>query len=152
MSATGRALSLEELTASADAVAIVDVLGAVSFEHDGRVLTRYTLAVRDAWTGTLPQTITVTQLGGRTAQKVTRVAGMPTFAVGERALVFLERTPQDFVVHGMELGKLSVVGRTAVRGPIEMHLVGPNGTTVEPPAPDVFDLQTLRARLLRGGR
>lgn len=149
VAATGRLLTLPELAQGADAVAVVHVRLVESFEHDGRVLTRTTLGVEDVWKGHLGQTVEVVQLGGRVGNKVTRVAGIPGFSVGERAVVFLESPngAPHFVIHGLEQGKLPVSGTTVLPPVVTLHLLDRDGQPTDALPPVAYELNELRQTL-----
>lgn len=149
LAATGRRLSFEHLCAGADGIAVVETLSVRSFELDGRVLTATTFAVKEALKGDLSPTVEVIQLGGRTKHLATRVAGMPTFVAGEKAVVFLER-PTDsnhFVIYGLEQGKLAIQGGQVMPAVVTMHLLGSDGAEVLPFEESAMSLPTLRTRV-----
>lgn len=149
VAATGRLLNLTELASGADAVAVVQARKVESFEANGRVLTRTTFAVEDVWKGVLGDSVEVVQLGGRVPNKVTRVAGIPGFSVGERAVVFLEKPSgaPHFVIYGLEQGKLPVSGNTVLPPVITLHLLGKDGQEAQPLPPQAFELDELRDHL-----
>ncbi len=104
-------------------------------ETPGRVFTYTTFAVEQTVKGEKQSTFTLRQLGGLvgegTAQIGTVVPGYAEFAVGERVLVFLERTDTGrLVVTGLAQGKYSLQtdGKSgqvlAVRDLDGLHLVG----------------------------
>lgn len=149
LGATGLRLSFERLCGGADAIAVVETLNVRSFERDGRVLTATTFAVNESLKGKLSPTIEVIQLGGRTKHLATRVAGMPTFVPGEKAVVFLER-PGDsthFVIHGLEQGKLPIQGDQVMPAVVTMHLLGADGSEVLPFEEPAMSLPALRTRI-----
>lgn len=87
------ALDLPQMTAAADRVLIGEILSVDSAWDSGRVTIRTTIQVNvaDMWKGDLPRTrtITIVQPGGIVGDVEMRVIGMPKFAAGERAVLFL---------------------------------------------------------------
>ena len=86
------ALDLEELTAQADCIVLGRVVWAEPILHsDGRISTWSRIEVERTLRGTDPaqREILVETLGGQIGDIGMRVAGEPSFAVGERALVFV---------------------------------------------------------------
>ncbi len=151
LAATGLRLSFEQLCAGADAIAVVETLSVRSFERDGRILTATTFTVNETLKGELSPTVEVIQLGGRTKTLATRVAGMPTFVPGEKAVVFLER-PNDathFVIYGMQQGKLVIQGEQVMPAVVTMHLLGADGSDVSPFNETAMSLPALRARVIK---
>src|SRR5439155_21676859 len=63
--------------------------------RDGRLLTEIALAVEQTLKGRLRTgKVVVTSPGGRIGERSVQVYGAPSFAAGERVLVFLKRTPE----------------------------------------------------------
>lgn len=86
------ALDLEELTAQADCIVLGRVVWAEPILHsDGKISTWSRIEVERTLRGTDPaqREILVETLGGQIGDIGMRVAGEPSFAVGERALVFV---------------------------------------------------------------
>lgn len=107
--ATVPEMSVEELTYASDAVVVAEVVSMKAEVEKGWVVTTIHLSVDEVWKGEAIDMITIRQRGGRTAELATSVPGMPTFALGERALLFLEgRRPGRFVVTGMAQGKFAI--------------------------------------------
>jgi hypothetical protein len=100
-----RAMGLAELTAAADKVVVGDVAKVESqWDRDHRnIYTTIEIAVQESWKGTAPANgrILVRQPGGTVGEIEMTVIGMPTFSVGERAVLFLEKAS----VVGMGQGK-----------------------------------------------
>lgn len=107
---------------------------------------------------------TLTLLGGEAGEGADHlrqvVHGYPTFAVGERVVLFLERTPRGFVVTGLAQGKFSVVddaktGRPmAVRDVSDLAFIGAKVATRSflgaPADPNRLPLDQL-VTVVRGG-
>lgn len=99
------ALDLSEMTASAEQIVVAEVLAVRSgWNRAGsRIVTTVELKVAESWKGTVPGDgrVTLVQPGGVADGLETRVHGMPSFAAGERAVLFLGRS----AVVGMAQGK-----------------------------------------------
>jgi hypothetical protein len=77
---------------------------------DGKlILTSYTFEVEQTLKGGAASTVVITTIGGRVGNTILHVAGMPSFSVGENAVVFLERSGAYNTVVGLTQGKFSVV-------------------------------------------
>jgi hypothetical protein len=120
------ALDLPAMVGRADHVAVVDVVS-VKAAWDPRhekILTTIDLAVVETWKGSAAPAshFTIVQRGGTVDDTSMVVYGMPTFAPGERAVVFLEGEPGHGRVVGMAQGKRLVrrevgSGRWVVHAP-----------------------------------
>ncbi|HVZ86904.1 MAG TPA: hypothetical protein VHG72_08035 [Polyangia bacterium] len=113
------ALDLPTLVARADRIAVVDVKSiqsAWNSRHD-RISTTIDVAVVESWKGGAAQAthLQVVQPGGTVGDITMTVDGMPRFAVGERALLFLHGPADKSSVVGMTQGKRAV-GREAGTG------------------------------------
>ena len=98
-------MDLAELTASADQIVVADVVS-VQSAWDPSHRTIYStieVNVQDNWKGAAPANgrISIRQPGGTVGEIEMTVHGMPSFSVGEKALLFLERAH----VVGMGQGK-----------------------------------------------
>ena len=97
-------MSLEEMALRADVIAlgtVEAVEGAMS--DDGRIIvTRVTLQVEKTLKGGPRARVTLEVPGGRIGDRILIASGAPTFAKGDRAVLFLEGAPGG--------GRLSVVG------------------------------------------
>ncbi len=122
--ATVPEMTIEELTYASDSVVVGQVVS-VSAKVEGRwVVSTISIAVEDVWKGKSVDMLEIKQRGGRTAELATVVPGMPNYAIGERAVLFLEaRDDGRFVVTGLAQGK-----RTIAKAP--------NGTNVVLPSHD----------------
>lgn len=104
-------LDLESLVANSDQIVEAEVLKVEPRVENGKVYTYTTMRVEDGLKGAEDgETVTIKQIGGRTEELATRVAGVPQFKLGERVVVFLERPDMDkfSVVTGMSQGKFQV--------------------------------------------
>lgn len=126
-----RALSLPEMTARAERIFVGRVIAVQVGTHPrlpSATVTRVTLSVSETWKGRAEPTITFTQFGDASLdghpmrradgkRVIERVEGLPTYQVGEEALLFL-RAPSDLGLTspvGFEAGKIHV-WRDAVSG------------------------------------
>jgi len=103
-----QALNLAELTAQAERIVVAQVVSAES-EWDSshrNIHTRIEIKVEEAWKGSVApdQHLVIVQPGGTVDDIEMRVHGMPSFASGEKAVLFLagQGTPR---VVGMSQGK-----------------------------------------------
>jgi hypothetical protein len=89
-----RAMDLAELTATAEQVVVADV-SKVESQWDPthrNIFSTIEIRVQESWKGSPPSdgTIRLRQPGGSVGEIEMTVVGMPTFSVGERALLFLQ--------------------------------------------------------------
>jgi hypothetical protein len=118
------ALDLPTLVTRADQISVVDVVStkaAWNAEHD-RIVTTIDVAVVDCWKGAAApgSHVQIVQSGGTVGELTMRIDGMPQFAPGERALLFLRGTAARASVVGMAQGKRPVrreTGRWMVSAP-----------------------------------
>ena len=103
------AMSVAELAASADTIVVGKVTSTTSAWDPShrRILSTIGIDVEERWKGIGPGRVVVVQPGGTVGDIEMSVDGMPTFTLGERALLFL-RGHDRFGVVGMALGKRSV--------------------------------------------
>ena len=105
MASLVRALDLAELTRSAEQVVVADVVSVkAAWDSAHRnIYTTIDITVQESWKGTPPGDgrLTIRQPGGVVGDIEMTVLGMPSFSVGERALLFL----RDSHVCGMAQGK-----------------------------------------------
>ncbi|MFW5968537.1 MAG: hypothetical protein ACOCV2_13520, partial [Persicimonas sp.] len=138
-SATVLKLDLESLVANSDQIVEGQVVETESRVEEGKVFTYTTIEVEEGLKGSeAGETITIRQIGGRTDELATRVAGLAHFERGEKAMVFLERPGAEAspVVTGMSQGKFEIA-------------VGPDNTTpyVVPRLGDVSLLEPVEGEL-----
>jgi hypothetical protein len=104
-------LDMQSLVANSEQIVEGEVVEVEAKVEDGKVYTYTTVVVKDALKGAEDgETVTIKQIGGRTANLATRVAGVPAFKSGERVVVFLEKIDADAlpVVTGMSQGKFHI--------------------------------------------
>jgi len=81
--------------------------------ENGIVVTDYHLVVEDALKGTVPDVLTITEIGGTIGTQFSFIAGSATYASGERVLAFLKRRSDGtFFTTAMVLGKFTFDGAT----------------------------------------
>lgn len=109
------AMELPEITAQADAIVVAEVASAASAFEENRqsIRTEIQLRVQESWKGQFlgkSRTVKLVQPGGVVGDLEMRVHGLPSFSVGEKAVLFL--TARDkahaefgFVLTGMGQGK-----------------------------------------------
>lgn len=109
--ATVMRLDMQSLVANSDQIVEGEVTEVEARVEDGRVFTYTTVRVADAFKGAeAGEVVTIRQIGGRTPDLATRVAGSPHFQSGERVIVFLEKPKADAlpVITGMAQGKFHI--------------------------------------------
>jgi len=85
-------MSLEELAASAPAIARVKILSSEARIESGRIWTFTQVEVQETFKGSLSPRVTLRLLGGKAGALVSKVEGVPRFAPGEEAILFLQPT------------------------------------------------------------
>lgn len=84
----------EQLIAKSPVIVEALVLSSAAVERQGRIWTETTLAVSRNIKGATDSTITVSEIGGRIGDRLTKIFGSPEFEAGERVLLFLEPSPR----------------------------------------------------------
>lgn len=109
------AMELPEITAVSDAIVVAEVMSSqAQFEEDHKAIrSEVQLRVQESWKGQFlgkTRTIKVVQPGGVVGDLEMKVHGLPSFQVGEKAVLFL--TARDkahaefgFVLTGLGQGK-----------------------------------------------
>jgi hypothetical protein len=107
-------LSVDEMARAATAVVhgTVTRVGAAWDDSHTRIYTDVEIDVAAYLAGRGPDRVRIRQVGGRVGETELRVAGQPSFAVGEEVVVFLEpdgsEAPDRWVVTCMAAGKFTV--------------------------------------------
>jgi hypothetical protein len=130
--ATVQRLSLSEIVTASDVILVGTITAVTPSLRKGRVFTTIAVHVEERLKGDTDERIEIVQLGGRTADLMTYVPGMPGFDLNEKVLLFLEK-PQSvthYVVTGLSQGKYRVSfdekGLANVEQNIEnLHLISP---------------------------
>lgn len=154
-------VSRGELTARAEAVVVGTVLEVESFwSDDGRViLTEAKVLVEEALVGEPASVALVRTFGGTVNGFTVEAHGFPTFAKGERLLLFLEPDRRARGAHrvlGFQEGKYRITtdkaGREIAEPTVDAHarLLTADGRPA--PAPRAVALETLRDEILELGR
>ncbi|MCG5055711.1 MAG: hypothetical protein KA712_22365 [Myxococcales bacterium] len=162
------AMELPALTAESDTIVFGKVTAVVSkMETDARAIrTEVTVEVEEPWKGALlgkRRTLKIVQPGGVVGDLEMRVHGLPSFVVGERAVLFLRahdasRPEFGFGLTGLGQGKRLVSADGSGRllaSPGDRSaavLKAPNGTWKTAPGDNAVPLEDLRrqVRLLMG--
>lgn len=86
------ALELQELIAESDRIVVGQVVWAEPIQIDsGMIRTRYRVLVEQDLRGSDDRELIVETLGGRIGRLGMRVEGSPSFSLGDRVVVFLDR-------------------------------------------------------------
>jgi hypothetical protein len=102
-------LSLDQLTAAADAVARVRCVSAGSKWENGQIWTITTFDVVEPIKGSLASRVVVRLPGGRVGHLTAAVEGAPRFAAGEETIVFLQRVSvSEYSVAGWVQGTFRI--------------------------------------------
>jgi hypothetical protein len=152
-------LSIEDLSAQADLVVIAQVLdrraGWDVQAHSVRTWTRVRVVEEIAGVGPDEQRgkdIVIEQEGGFLADFGVYVPGNAPLAIGERALLFLIRGADRYFIHGMELGKLTVLadrrGVDRVTRTATVETAARNGDGMRILAPELHSIRGVALRSL----
>jgi len=116
-----------ELTARADAVVVALVRdSAPRLRADGYVVTDSHLIVEQALKGSVPDVVTVSEVGGTVGRKTTFIEGSATYAPGERVIAFLRaRGDGTFFTESMTMGRFAIRNGLAQREGSEVPLESP---------------------------
>jgi len=89
-------MSIEDMTAAAEAVVVGEVTDVKSAWNDGHttIHTFVTFKVSQCIAGTCGDTIMLKQRGGTAGEMTLHIPGMPRFSKGLKALLFLEPDPE----------------------------------------------------------
>ena len=103
-------LSLDDLALRSRAIVQGTVLRARTYwSPNGKlILTGTTIEVSESIKGAYSRTVEVTTVGGQIGDTILHVAGMPVFAPGENAIVFVEQSGAYLTVFGLGQGKFTV--------------------------------------------
>ncbi len=154
-----RALSIEELTAKAQAV-LHGRVESKSVQRDaaGRIYTRIELALTEVWKGSAGgKNFTMVQGGGVLGEEVASVGGQEEFSIGEEVVVFLVLNQRgEGVVIGLVQGKLKVAQEASGEKFVHnvFHGVAPGGAARGNGNGNVgkLSLAQLKARVQGGAR
>ncbi len=98
----------EQLIAKSPIIVEGTVVSTRPVDRDGSIFTDTVITVSRNIKGTTPETITVRELGGMTAERITKIYGTPEFTEGERVLLFLEPSPRGgYRTMDLFIGKFS---------------------------------------------
>ncbi len=103
-------MDLEDLAASAELVVTGEVEDIVHAElADGRIVTRVSIAVGEAWKGDPPQPLVLVERGGIVGEVGEMIYGAPSYQRGEPVVVFASRTALGWQTNHMLQGKFRIV-------------------------------------------
>ena len=107
---TVECLNLDDLVKKASKIVVGKVSNSRTFWSDNGklILTSYTIEVQETIKGQASRAVELTTVGGRIGDLVLHVSGMPSFAQGEDAVVFVENSGTYSTVVGMGQGKFTV--------------------------------------------
>lgn len=107
---TVQRLHLDDLVRKANTIVVGKATKSRSFWNSNHklILTTYTLEIQETIKGERSRTVEVTTIGGTVGDVTLQVAGMPSFAPGENAVVFIEYVGGFATVVGLEQGKFAV--------------------------------------------
>jgi hypothetical protein len=125
-------LTLDTLVKKASSIVVGTVRSSRTFWSDNRrlILTTYNIEVAETMKGQPSRIVELTTIGGTVGDVTLHVAGMPTFAKGESAVVFIEKSGAFSTVVGLGQGKFAVNN-----GEVSNSMTGlefPDGATGRP--------------------
>ena len=110
-------LTLEQLAARADSILVGKVVNIACYQEDkGNIYTRATLSVEQTIKGETEGEVVITILGGEVNGLTQWVSDTPSFQLGERAVVFLDKDEGIFTVVGGFQGKFTIDKNNMVSG------------------------------------
>ena len=83
----------EQLIAKTPVIIDGTVVSTNAVDQDGTIFTETVVSVARTLKGSAAGTLTVREIGGETADRITKIFGTPEFTAGERVLLFLEQSP-----------------------------------------------------------
>ncbi len=102
-------LTLDELTAKADSILVGEVTDITYYqEGEGNIYTLVTLSMDQTIKGETQEEVVIKLPGGEVGRLRLWVSDTPSFKLGEKAVVFLEKEENTFDVCGWYQGKFSV--------------------------------------------
>jgi len=130
-------MSLDELVAASGAVVRARAVSSVSRWENGHIWTFTTFEVLETMKGGTPSRVEVRLIGGRVGSLTSKVDGVPRFAAGDEAFLFLATTPSGhWTVTGWALGTFRIA-RDSSSGK-ESVTQDAAGTTLFDPATRAF--------------
>src|SRR6185436_17486820 len=98
----------EQLIAKSPLIVDGTVLSSNVVDRDGTLWTDTIVEVARAIKGSVPETITIREIGGVLDDRITKLFGTPEFEAGEQVLLFLETNPRGgFRVVDLYVGKFT---------------------------------------------
>lgn len=144
--------SVEDMTARAQAVALVDITTVESKWFQGQIVRHSQVRVVESWSGELPETLTVLTPGGELDGVRVHVSGAEHLEEGKRAVLFLERRGDNlWVTSTLAWSVFHVDGEWVTRDPQGLKTVQPLARTTTPHIDEPrlrIPLETLKSRVL----
>jgi hypothetical protein len=110
-------LTIEELTARANSILVGEVTDIACYrEGEGNIYTRVTLSVEQTIKGETKEVVNLRVPGGELNGQAMWVEDAPSFQLGERAVVFLDKGEGIFTVVGGFQGKFTIDKNNMVSG------------------------------------
>ena len=114
-------LTLDELTAKADAILVGEVTDIASYqEGEGNIYTLITFSVEQTIKGESEGEVSIRIPGGEVNGQTLWVEDTPSFQLGERAVLFLEEGEGIFSVVGGFQGKFAIDNNDMVSGNVSL--------------------------------
>jgi hypothetical protein len=102
-------MSVEKMSQAAQIIVRAQCLENSTGWHAGEIWTFTSFEVKEVWSGSTPERITVRLLGGRVGDITSSVSGVPRFHPGEEVVLFLEATPRgDYSIVGWQQGTFRI--------------------------------------------
>jgi len=118
-------LTLEQLAAEADSILVGKVVNITSYqEGKGNIYTRVTLSVEQSIKGKTGGEVVIRVPGGELNGQTMWVEDTPSFQLGERAVVFLDKGGGTFTVVGGFQGKFTVNSNNMVGDKLLTEFIG----------------------------
>ena len=137
-------LGLEDLVKKARTIVVGKVTGSRTYWSTDKkyILTDYTIAVEESVKGQAPRTMSVTTIGGKIGDVELYVSGMPIFATGQNAVLFVEQSGAYQTVVGLGQGKFTVSN-----GEVNNDLIGLSFPDGKPGTPVKMPIETFKSRI-----
>jgi hypothetical protein len=125
-------LNLDGLVKKANRIVVGKVRSSRTYwSNNGKlILTNYTIDVQETMKGQARSTVELTTIGGKIGDVTLHVSGMPVFAKGEDAVVFVENTGAYSTVVGLGQGKFTVTNGEVSNSLADLEF--PDGTPSKP--------------------
>ncbi len=110
LATTVERLTLDDMVKKAESIVHGKVRSSRTYwSANGKlILTTTTIDIEETFKGQTGRSVELTTIGGRIGDTTLYVSGMPAFATGEDAVVFIEKSAGFSTVVGMSQGKFAV--------------------------------------------